>query len=109
VSVAQVELAGKLTDLGNGWLSTLGNWGDKGLQVALVAIVVITMIRKFSLKAGIGALIGLVLALGIYNSRDSLAGLFQDEVNHPANGAGAVTVVVPVQPDREPGRPGGVL
>lgn len=103
-------LAGKLATLGNSWLTTLGNWGDKGLQVALVAIVVITMIRKFSLKAGIGALIGLVLALGIYNSRGTLANLFSDEVNHPASGSGVVTVVVwTPQPDRLPNVPGGVL
>jgi hypothetical protein len=62
------------------------------------------------LKAGIGALIGMVLALGrLYNSRDSLANLFQDEVNNPAKSAGAVTVVVSPQPDRLSGVAGGVL
>jgi hypothetical protein len=106
---AHVQLAGKLADLGNSWLSTLGTWGDKGLQVGLTAIVVITFVRKVSLKAGIGALIGMVLALGLYNSRDSLANLFQDEVNNPAKSAGAVTVVVSPQPDRLPGVAGGVL
>lgn len=87
-------LAGKLADLGNSWITMLGNWGDRALQVALTAIVVITVVRKVSLKAGIGALIALVIALGLYNSRSTLASLFSDEVNHPANGAGAVTVVV---------------
>jgi hypothetical protein len=106
---AHVQLAGKLADLGNSWLSTLGTWGDKGLQVGLTAIVVITFVRKVSLKAGIGALIGMVLALGLYNSRDSLTNLFQDEVNNPAKSAGAVTVVVSPQPDRLPGVAGGVL
>jgi hypothetical protein len=43
---AHVQLAGKLADLGNSWLSTLGTWGDKGLQVGLTAIVVITFVRK---------------------------------------------------------------
>jgi hypothetical protein len=109
VTAAQVQLAGKLADLGNGWLTTLGTWSNKGLGVALTVIVVVTMARKFSLKAGIGALIAMVIALGIYNSRDTLAALFSDEVNHPASGAGAVTVVVSPQPDRLPGVPGGVL
>lgn len=97
-------LAGKLADLGDSWLSTLGDWGDKGLQVALVAIVVVTVVRKVSLKAGIGALIGLVLALGIYNSRTDLANLFEDEVNNPANGAGVVQFeVTGGRGDRLPG------
>jgi len=104
-----VELAGKLADLGNSWLSTLGTWGDKGLQVGLTAIVVITVVRKVSLKAGIGALLGMVLALGLYNSRDSLANYFQDEVDNPAKSSGAVTVVVSPQPGRLPGVHGGVL
>ncbi|MEV6781958.1 hypothetical protein [Streptomyces sp. NPDC051098] len=93
------QIAGQFTDLGNSWLNTLGSWGDKALQVALVAIVVITVVRKVSLKAGIGALIGLVIALGIYNSRGSLADKFEDEVNNPASGHGAISVVIPPDPN----------
>ncbi len=100
----QVILAGKLADLGNSWITMLGTWGDRALQVALTAIVVITVVRKVSLKAGIGALIALVIALGLYNSRSTLANLFSDEVNHPASGAGAVTVVVT---GHEPGTASG--
>jgi hypothetical protein len=102
-----VVLAGKAADLGNSLIGTIGTWADRGLQVALVAIVVITVIRKASLKAGIGALIGLVLALGIYNSRGSLANLFEDEVNNPAGAAGVVTVL-DGSPDRR-GGPGGAV
>nr|WP_241192049.1 hypothetical protein [Streptomyces sp. ADI97-07]RPK71519.1 hypothetical protein EES45_34525 [Streptomyces sp. ADI97-07] len=98
-------LAGRLDALGDSWLGTLEDWGDKGLKVALIAIVVITVVRKVSLKAGIGALIGLVLALGIYNSRNSLANIFEDEVNNPANTQPAVTVVV----EEKAPAPGGVM
>jgi len=98
-------LAGRLDALGDSWLGTLEDWGDKGLKVALIAIVVITVVRKVSLKAGIGALIGLGLALGIYNSRNSLANIFEDEVNNPANTQPAVTVVV----EEKTPAPGGVL
>ncbi|MFD9540851.1 hypothetical protein [Streptomyces sp. NPDC060022] len=99
-------LAGKLDSLGDSWLGTLEDWGDKGLKVALIAIVVITVVRKVSLKAGIGALIGLVLALGIYNSRNALANIFEDEVNNPANSQPAVTIVVA---EKAAPAPGGVL
>jgi hypothetical protein len=109
VTTTNVQLAGKLADLGNSWLSTLGTWGDKGLQVGLTAIVVITVVRKVSLKAGIGALLGMVLALGLYNSRDNLANYFQDEVVNYNKSAPSVTVVVSPQPERLPGVPGGVL
>ncbi|MEU5416086.1 hypothetical protein [Streptomyces clavifer] len=98
-------LAGRLDALGDSWLGTLEDWGDKGLKVALIAIVVITVVRKVSLKAGIGALIGLVLALGIYNSRNSLANIFEDEVNNPANTQPAVTVMV----EEKTPAPDGVL
>ncbi|WP_369776282.1 hypothetical protein [Streptomyces sp. R33] len=87
-------LAGKFRDMGDSFIATLAHWSDGGLRVILLAVVVVTVSQKFSMKAGIGALIALVIALGIYNSRDSLAAMFSDEINNPAKGAGAVTVVV---------------
>lgn len=95
----RVVLAGKAAELGDAWLETLGDWGDKGLKVALTAIVVITVVRKVSLKAGIGALIAMVLALGIYDARGTLANIFEDEVKNPANNGGAAAAVVSPRPD----------
>ncbi len=83
--MTQMQLAGKLDGLGDSFLETLGDWADGGLQVALIAVVVITVVRKASLKAGIGALLAMVIALGIYNSRDTLADLFEDEIKNPSN------------------------
>ncbi|WP_228184023.1 hypothetical protein [Streptomyces anulatus] len=89
-------LAGKMEELGDSFLGTLGDWADRGLQVALVAIVVVTVVRKASLKAGIGALLALGLALGIYNSREALADLFEDEIKNPSKAASvSVTAVRP--------------
>ncbi|MFF3675958.1 hypothetical protein ACFYYS_18550 [Streptomyces sp. NPDC002120] len=89
-----VVLAGQLDTLGDSLIGTLADWADKGLKAALTLVVVITVARKFSLKAGIGALIALVIALGLYNSRESLASIFSNEINNPAKGGGQVTVVV---------------
>ncbi|MFE5518353.1 hypothetical protein ACFQ9Q_11575 [Streptomyces virginiae] len=89
-----VVLAGKLDALGDSLIETLADWADNGLKVALTLVVVITVARKFSLKAGIGALIALVIALGIYNSRNSLAAIFSDEINNPAKSAGQKVVVI---------------
>jgi hypothetical protein len=82
-------LAGQLNDLGNSWINMFKEWATKGLQAGLVCLVVVIMIQKFSLKAGIGALLLMVIALGLYNSRNDLANMFTDEVKDPAKGAPA--------------------
>ncbi|MDX2916345.1 hypothetical protein [Streptomyces griseiscabiei] len=93
-----VLLAGKLDDLGNSWISMLEDWATKGLQAGLLVLVVVIMIQKFSLKAGIGALILMVIALGLYDSRNSLADMFEDEVNNPSKSAPAVPGIVQGEP-----------
>ncbi|MFF3214138.1 hypothetical protein ACFYYB_26115 [Streptomyces sp. NPDC002886] len=89
-----VMLAGQLDALGDSLLGTLGDWSDTGLKVALTVVVLVAIVRNFSLKAGIGALIAMIIALGLYNSRNDLSNMFTDEVKHPAIGAGSVTLVV---------------
>ncbi|MGW6412290.1 hypothetical protein ACWF95_34565 [Streptomyces vinaceus] len=104
--MSQVVLAGKFAEMGDSFIATLARWGDGGLKAVLIAVVVVTVARRFSMKAGIGALIALVIALGIYNSRDSLAAMFSDEINNPSKGAGGVTVVV--TPGPSAGRDGAL-
>jgi hypothetical protein len=89
-----VLLAGKLDDLGNAWIAMFEDWATKGLQAGLLALVVIIMIQKFSLKAGIGALLLMIVALGLYNSREDLSTMFEDEVKNPAKGAPAIPGIV---------------
>jgi hypothetical protein len=100
-------LAGQLNDLGNSWINMFKEWATKGLQAGLVCLVVVIMIQKFSLKAGIGALLLMIIALGLYNSRDSLANMFEDEVKNPAKGApahpGIVQSELPAFRDHSPG------
>ncbi|MGP4009977.1 hypothetical protein [Streptomyces sp. 4N124] len=93
-----VLLAGKLDDLGDSWITMFENWATKGLQAGLLVLVVVIMIQKFSLKAGIGALILMVLALGLYNSRNDLADMFEDEVKNPSKSAPAHPGIVPSEP-----------
>lgn len=93
-SVNSVLLAGRLDDLGNSWITMLQKWATKGLQAGLLVLVVVIMVQKFSLKAGIGALILMVIALGLYGSRQELADMFEDEVKNPAKGAPPVPGVV---------------
>ena len=57
--------------------------------------------------AGIGALLLMVIALGLYNSRNDLANMFTDEVKNPSKGAPAAPGVVrpelPASRDHSPG------
>ncbi|MFF0205864.1 hypothetical protein [Streptomyces sp. NPDC005017] len=94
---ASVVLAGKLDNLGDSWITMLEDWATKGLGAGLLGLVVILMIQKVSLKAGIGALLLMIIALGLYNSRNDLAEMFEDEVKNPAQGAPAVPGPVQTQ------------
>jgi hypothetical protein len=87
-------LAGQLNDLGDSWINMFKEWATKGLQAGLVCLVVVIMIQKFSLKAGIGALLLMIIALGLYDSRNDLADMFTDEVKNPSKGAPAVPGIV---------------
>ncbi len=106
-TVHSLMLAGQLDDLGNSWINMFKEWATKGLQAGLICLVVVIMIQKFSLKAGIGALLLMVIALGLYNSRNELANMFIDEVKNPSKGAPAVPSVVrselPAPRDHSPG------
>ncbi|MFD5572966.1 hypothetical protein [Streptomyces cadmiisoli] len=109
-TVHSLMLAGKLDDLGVSWIDMFKGWATKGLQAGLSCLVVIIMIQKFSLKAGIGALILMVIALGLYNSRNDLADMFTDEVKNPSKAAPVVPWVVrselPASRDHSPGAGG---
>ncbi|MBC7270115.1 MAG: hypothetical protein H5T76_15630 [Streptomyces sp.] len=111
-TVNSVILAGQLDDLGDSWISMFQDWATNGLKAGLLVLVVVIMIQKFSLKAGVGALLLMIIALGLYNSRDSLANMFEDEVKNPAKGAPAVPGVVqselPSSGDHSPGVGGGL-
>jgi hypothetical protein len=109
-TVHSLMLAGQLNDLGDSWITMFKDWATKGLQAGLVCLVVIIMIQKFSLKAGIGALLLMITALGLYNSRQDLADMFTDEVKNPSKSAPAVPGIVhselPSSRDHSPGAGG---
>ncbi|MFD9725963.1 hypothetical protein [Streptomyces sp. NPDC059072] len=101
-TTSSVLLAGQLDLLGDGLLTTLGGWADNGLKVALAVLVLAAIARSFSFKAALGALLAMVIALGIYNGRTSLSEKVTDEIKNPATGAGTHTVVI------DPGQKTGV-
>ncbi|MFF8717034.1 hypothetical protein ACF07T_37225 [Streptomyces sp. NPDC015184] len=108
MNAVNVVLAGRLDALGDGWIDMLGDWATKGLKAGLVCLVVIAMVRAFSIKAAVGALLLMIVALGLYNSRNELADIFQDEVKNPSQGAPAVPGAVAGTGSRS-GDAGGLL
>ena len=87
-----------LQNLGDNIIGMLAGWALPSLTAVGGLIVVVTMVRRFSLKAGIGAVLAFVVCLGIYNSRDDLATMFKNQVQSAStsNGARLHSVVVPL-------------
>ncbi|MFI1169184.1 hypothetical protein ACH4UM_37895 [Streptomyces sp. NPDC020801] len=77
-----VILAGEFANIGDHLLQVGNGWADGTLKLGLLAIVVITVIKKLSIKAGIGALLGLVVATAVYNGRADISNAFKDEVTN---------------------------
>ncbi|MGP3777041.1 hypothetical protein ACTWJ8_40035 (plasmid) [Streptomyces sp. SDT5-1] len=92
MNTSQMVLAGALSDLGDSWIGMLGSWSDGLFKVLLVLLVVYVMATRFSLKAGVGALLLMVLALGIYDSRTDLSDKVEDEVKNPAKSSAELHV-----------------
>ncbi|MDI3408339.1 hypothetical protein [Streptomyces cavernicola] len=80
------ELAGELKDIGDHFINLGGEWADGSLEIALVGIVVVKIVSKLSMKAGIGALFGLFICLGIYNAREDLGNSVTDEITSASAG-----------------------
>ncbi len=78
-----VMLAGAFKNMGDSWVTTLLDWTAKGLMIALVLICLVQVVRKMSIKAGIGAVIGLVICWAIFSGRYQLSSMFGSEFKDP--------------------------
>ncbi|MFF5767777.1 hypothetical protein ACFY8F_35325 [Streptomyces tanashiensis] len=87
MSTTSVVLAVPIKDIGDHLLSVSGEWGEKALLSVVIAVG-----NKMSVKAGIGALIGLVVCVGVYQSRDELAQAFREELTNVSTPTPASTV-----------------
>ncbi|MER5352586.1 hypothetical protein ABT093_19915 [Kitasatospora sp. NPDC002551] len=96
------QLAGPLQNIGNSWATTLVGWVASGLMIGLTSIVVVHAMRKMSIKAAIGGVIGLVICWSLFDNRISFSNIFRDEVQEtkpavpaPYLGAGELPREVP--------------
>ncbi|MET7931909.1 hypothetical protein ABZT43_50825 [Streptomyces sp. NPDC005349] len=90
-----VVMAAEFKDMGDHLLGLGSGWAEKTLKLSLIGIVVTKVIQKFSLKAGIGGLLGLVICLGIYSARGDLADYFKNEL---LNNGAPTPVEAPLDP-----------
>ncbi|MFI7103297.1 hypothetical protein ACIBK8_28575 [Streptomyces sp. NPDC050161] len=88
-----VQLAGAFEDIGDHLFGIGTGWAEAGLKLALLLLIVIRVCQRFSVKAGIGAVLGYVLILGIYNSQTDLSNAFKDEITSVGSAAPAVVKV----------------
>ncbi|GAA3044346.1 hypothetical protein GCM10017562_01640 [Streptomyces roseofulvus] len=77
-----VVLAVPIQDIGDHLLTLSGSWAEKALMVVILFSVVIAVATKMSLKAGIGALLGLIICVGLYQSKDALSEAFKEEITN---------------------------
>ncbi|MFD4371056.1 hypothetical protein [Streptomyces sp. NPDC058486] len=85
-------LAAPIKDIGDHLLSLGGEWGEKALGVVILISVVVAVAGKMSVKAGIGALIGLVICFGLYESRDVLSDAMKEEISNIGTSSPAAPV-----------------
>ncbi len=90
---------GALQNLGTNLIQMVTGWAPGALAAVCAIIVVVTCIRRFSLKAGIGAMLAFVLVLAIFQDRDNLAEMFTNQIQSSSstssttpNGMGMVPV-----------------
>ncbi|MGW7639516.1 hypothetical protein [Streptomyces decoyicus] len=92
-TVETVQLAGAFENIGNHLFGIGTDWGEQGLRLALLALIVVKIVQRFSVKAGIGAVLGYVIILGIYNSQNPLANAFKDEITSVGSAPASVVQV----------------
>ncbi|MFB7674099.1 hypothetical protein ACFC26_22070 [Kitasatospora purpeofusca] len=87
-----VQLAGAIKNIGDTWATILDGWVSAFLMIALVLVCLVQVVRKMSIKAGLGAIIGLVLCWSLFTGRIQLSNLFNTEFKDPAGAAPAMVV-----------------
>ncbi|MET9396137.1 hypothetical protein [Kitasatospora sp. NPDC002965] len=97
-----IQLAGPLQNFGNSWATTLVGWVASGLMIGMTAIVIVHAVRKMSIKAAIGGVLGLVICWSLFANRLSFSDIFKDEIQEtkpagtaPYQGAGELPREVP--------------
>jgi hypothetical protein len=79
-------MAGALQNLGNNVIGMFAGWAKPALEAIVGLVVVVKIVQRFSIKAGIGVALAAVVCLGIYNDRDQLGNIVTNELQSDTHG-----------------------
>jgi hypothetical protein len=84
--IEHVYMAGALQNLGNNVIGMFAGWAKPALEAIVGLVIVVKIVQRFSIKAGIGVALAAVICLGIYQDRDSLGSVVTNELQSDAHG-----------------------
>ncbi|WP_042370604.1 hypothetical protein [Streptacidiphilus neutrinimicus] len=84
--IEHLYMAGALQNLGNNVIGVLAGWAKPALEAIVGLVIVVKIIQRFSIKAGIGVALAAVVCLGIYNDRDNLGSVVTNELQSDTHG-----------------------
>ncbi|WP_042424581.1 hypothetical protein [Streptacidiphilus anmyonensis] len=84
--IEHVYTAGALGNLGDNLIGVVASWARPALEAIIGLVIVVKVITRFSIKAGIGVALLAVICLGIYQDRDNLGAVVASELQSDAHG-----------------------
>jgi hypothetical protein len=84
--IEHLYMAGALQNLGNNVIGMFAGWAKPALEAIVGLVVVVKIVQRFSIKAGIGVALAAVVCLGIYNDRDQLGNIVTNELQSDTHG-----------------------
>ncbi|SEM75031.1 hypothetical protein [Streptacidiphilus jiangxiensis] len=84
--IEHLYMAGALQNLGNNVIGMFAGWAKPALEAIVGLVVVVKIVQRFSIKAGIGVALAAVVCLGIYNDRDQLGTIVTNELQSDTHG-----------------------
>jgi hypothetical protein len=84
--IEHVYTAGALGNLGTNVIGMFAGWAKPALEAIVGLVIVVKIVQRFSIKAGIGVALAAVICLGIYQDRDNLGSVVTNELQSDTHG-----------------------
>ena len=101
--IEQLYTAGALQNLGTNVIGMFTGWAKPALEAVVGMVVVVKIVQRFSIKAGIGVALAAVICLGIYNDRDQLGTVVTNELQSDTHGLGPLHHRIQILPTQTAG------
>ncbi|WP_051942228.1 hypothetical protein [Streptacidiphilus rugosus] len=84
--IEHLYMAGALQNLGTNVIGMFADWAKPALEAVVGVVVVVKIVQRFSIKAGIGVALAAIVCLGLYNDRDQLGTAVTNELQSDTHG-----------------------